>query len=216
MKQLQYYYFINNERIGPLSIENLKPNQIDEDTLVWVQGMQNWQKARDVSDFDDYLIMSKISSEIPQIPPLPTHRIEVHQQPKMQQTLANNDIYDAIENGLCPITGKHRLETIITIRKWRYYFFFISMHKIEVPVSFEGKKIHQQQLGTVWEIIDRIGSFFMHIPFFGGFIVLMIFVYGFTICIPLWIILDLFFERKRFGLGKIRINSNNDLYLVQS
>jgi hypothetical protein len=46
-------YYINNgnENGGPFNLEELKNQQIKENTLVWYQGMDEWKHASDLEDF---------------------------------------------------------------------------------------------------------------------------------------------------------------------
>ena len=44
----EYYYFTNGEQRGPLSIDQLKMAGIKPDTLVWTEGMDDWEAAKDV------------------------------------------------------------------------------------------------------------------------------------------------------------------------
>ena len=52
----QWYYARENQRHGPVSAETIRhllaAQAITRDSLVWRQGMQDWARLRDVTDFD--------------------------------------------------------------------------------------------------------------------------------------------------------------------
>jgi membrane protease subunit (stomatin/prohibitin family) len=62
---VQYYVAINNQQTGPYSLaqiqESINRAEITKDTLIWTQGMSNWQKAGEV--------LSSFFNQTP--PPLP-------------------------------------------------------------------------------------------------------------------------------------------------
>ena len=62
---MKLYYFINKERMrqGPLPLEDLTPNDISPDTLVWCKGMEKWLKAKDVDDFKSLLLTDAIDNK---------------------------------------------------------------------------------------------------------------------------------------------------------
>ena len=51
----EYYYFTNGEQRGPLSIDQLKMAGIKPDTLVWTEGMDDWELAEDVGELKSIL-----------------------------------------------------------------------------------------------------------------------------------------------------------------
>lgn len=61
MKEI--YYENSGQQTGPIRIEDLKPLQINGETLVWYEGLLEWTKAKNISDLNDYL------KKLP--PPLP-------------------------------------------------------------------------------------------------------------------------------------------------
>jgi hypothetical protein len=58
----QYYIYVGNEQSGPFTIDILKDKQIKSDTLIWHEGLLDWQKA---SEIDDLKIL--LSSATPPI-----------------------------------------------------------------------------------------------------------------------------------------------------
>lgn len=80
---MKFYYYVDKEgeRQGPLPLEDLTSYDISPDTLVWCKGMENWQKAKNVHDFDG--ITHSQEQEVP--------------EPVMQAMNSedNDDIYDS-------------------------------------------------------------------------------------------------------------------------
>ena len=48
----EYYYFVNDEQRGPLSIDKLKLAGIKPDTLIWAEGMIDWAPAEEVEGLE--------------------------------------------------------------------------------------------------------------------------------------------------------------------
>lgn len=53
---MKLYYFVDKEgvRQGPLPLEDLQSYEITPNTKVWSKGMKNWQKAKDIPDFQHF------------------------------------------------------------------------------------------------------------------------------------------------------------------
>lgn len=47
---MNYYYAKNEEKIGPLSLDELKKIELKKDTLVWHEGLDDWVKAEEVKE----------------------------------------------------------------------------------------------------------------------------------------------------------------------
>lgn len=43
---MNYYFAKNEEKIGPLSLDELKKVYLKKDTLFWHEGLDDWFKAR--------------------------------------------------------------------------------------------------------------------------------------------------------------------------
>ncbi len=57
MHNMNYYYYEKDgEQLGPFSIEELKLNRINKNTLVWTEGMDEWAKAKTLIELKDILI----------------------------------------------------------------------------------------------------------------------------------------------------------------
>ena len=70
------FYFINdrNESEGGFTIEQLQSMGIKPNTLVWCEGLENWQKAADVELLKP--LFAKMPPPVPQLPP-PVIKISV-------------------------------------------------------------------------------------------------------------------------------------------
>lgn len=53
----QFYIFFDNNQIGPLSIDDLKNRKITQETLVWSEGMANWQKAVEIDEIQHLFVV---------------------------------------------------------------------------------------------------------------------------------------------------------------
>lgn len=49
---IKYYYSLDGQQLGPVTIEELKTIGITKDTLVWKNGMDDWKAARLVEELD--------------------------------------------------------------------------------------------------------------------------------------------------------------------
>lgn len=66
----EYYYLKGKEQKGPFSIENLSDKSLTSETLVWTDGMDNWEKIKEIDELN-HLIKTK---SVP--PPPPSDLIE--------------------------------------------------------------------------------------------------------------------------------------------
>lgn len=51
----KYFYSDGKEKHGPLSLEELKHEDISKDTLVWFEGLDDWRPAQDLDDLKPIL-----------------------------------------------------------------------------------------------------------------------------------------------------------------
>ena len=66
---MEIYYEKSGQKVGPVKITDLKPNSLNQGTLVWHKELDNWIKAEELPELDDYF------KSIP--PPLPTEKKQV-------------------------------------------------------------------------------------------------------------------------------------------
>lgn len=50
----KYFYLKNGQQIGPFSYDELWQQKISADTMVWCEGMQNWQRAASIQEFGNW------------------------------------------------------------------------------------------------------------------------------------------------------------------
>lgn len=60
----KYLIIINGKRKGPFSKDEVLKEEIDSDTLIWFEGIVEWQKIKDTSDFIDTTIPPAIQPKI--------------------------------------------------------------------------------------------------------------------------------------------------------
>lgn len=66
----EYYYLDgNNERKGPVALENLASHGVTKETMVWKQGMENWQAAGMVPEVIAALSASGAAAPVPPVTP---------------------------------------------------------------------------------------------------------------------------------------------------
>ncbi|MEL1243315.1 GYF domain-containing protein [Flavobacterium sp. DGU11] len=72
----QYYIHIENEQIGPLNFDELKAKNIKRDTMVWYEGLADWQKAGDVEELQSLFkaVPPPINKTVP-TPPILNNQI---------------------------------------------------------------------------------------------------------------------------------------------
>jgi len=58
-----YFYWVNNKKIGPFTIDELKKEKIFKDYLIWTNGEEEWKPANLFPELDDIVI-----SEPPPLP----------------------------------------------------------------------------------------------------------------------------------------------------
>lgn len=60
---MKYFYINKKEKIGPLSLHELKEASLERNTLVWREGLDNWKKAEEFEELDE--IFNSIPPEVP-------------------------------------------------------------------------------------------------------------------------------------------------------
>ena len=50
-----YYYLENSLKMGPFSFEELKEKEIEEETLIWYKGLEDWIPAKNVEELESIL-----------------------------------------------------------------------------------------------------------------------------------------------------------------
>lgn len=63
---MKYWVIINNEKLGPLTAEELGQMEICSDTPVWRPGMADWQRAADLPELE--ALLTRRSTPPPPVP----------------------------------------------------------------------------------------------------------------------------------------------------
>ena len=71
---MEYYIVLEDKRVGPFSVEELKKKNITRKTLVWREGMTDWAELKDVEE------LAELAGSIP--PPMQNET----EEPKKAQT----------------------------------------------------------------------------------------------------------------------------------
>lgn len=51
----QYYYFNSDEKLGPFSFDELKDENINPQTMIWFEGLEDWTHASEIEDIKPIL-----------------------------------------------------------------------------------------------------------------------------------------------------------------
>jgi uncharacterized membrane protein YhaH (DUF805 family) len=66
----EYYYSDGKERFGPLNIDSLKEKGISKTTLVWHDGLPDWQPAKEVNELSSWFEADPIESVVSEKEPI--------------------------------------------------------------------------------------------------------------------------------------------------
>jgi len=50
----KYFYHDGQDQVGPFELEELKQKQINRDTLIWFEGIEDWTKASKLPELEDF------------------------------------------------------------------------------------------------------------------------------------------------------------------
>lgn len=80
----KYYLAKNGEKLGPFSIRELQNIDIDKESLIWYNGIENWVKIQEIEE------LSQVFNQIP--PPIPKSKndLSVNIVPPIDITLVKN------------------------------------------------------------------------------------------------------------------------------
>ncbi len=67
----QYYIFVDDEQLGPLSLDEISSKKISKETKVWFEGLDDWKNAGEIEELSKFLISTPppINSFTSQISP---------------------------------------------------------------------------------------------------------------------------------------------------
>ena len=69
---MEYYYLTDGRKEGPFSLEELKNQNIQKDTLVWHEGLKTWTEAKKVDLLKSIFIITP-----PPVPPPPLPKKQI-------------------------------------------------------------------------------------------------------------------------------------------
>ncbi len=100
----EYYYLDGKTQNGPFAIEQLLDKKLTNETLIWVEGMDNWQKLKDIPE----LIQIIRPKAVPPPPPNDTNKkiskTEVSGQLKVTTEKIPNPTLEAIKPNKTTLT----------------------------------------------------------------------------------------------------------------
>jgi hypothetical protein len=85
----KYFYSDGKEKHGPFSSEELRTENINKETLIWFEGLEDWVPAKDIKEIEEILQL------IP--PPIPTNAIENNSENKEARKIIEESAID-LEN----------------------------------------------------------------------------------------------------------------------
>ena len=104
-----YYYSLDENKIGPISLEQIRNLSISENTLVWKEGLTDWVKAKELPELIDY-----VSKEPP---PLPSERQAIEKKVRSKN----------IESSL--------QDSLLSKRLWRNYLIVTTVLFIMITIG---------------------------------------------------------------------------------
>jgi hypothetical protein len=60
----QYFIFVDNKQLGPLTFEELAAKRISKETKVWFEGLDQWRNAEEIAELKNIIVATPL-------PPLP-------------------------------------------------------------------------------------------------------------------------------------------------
>jgi len=128
---MKEYFFLNEkEQNGPFSIEQLSQKDLTNETLIWTEGMENWQKLKDIQE----LVLLLKPKSVP--PPLPIEgskqnfRTEISGHLKVTTKNTSNPTLEAILNTIKP--SKRALTWFIVWCGFHLFALLMSYSQIEI------------------------------------------------------------------------------------
>ena len=97
---MKYFYLKDDEKIGPLSIDDLSDSDVNKDTLVWFEGLEDWTSMSEIEELKSVLEMKP--PPIPIVPPpVPEVKLNLKSTEKLKASEANlKAIIYLDENGI--------------------------------------------------------------------------------------------------------------------
>lgn len=126
-----YYYLIGKDQNGPFTIEQLAEKVLTNETLIWTEGMQNWQKLNDIPEL--FQIIKPKS--VPPPPPSDTNE-------KISKTEVSGHLKVTTEKTLNPALEaiKSNQKTLTWIIIWCSFHLFALLMSYSQIVFFNSGK----------------------------------------------------------------------------
>lgn len=136
----KFYILVDEIQQGPFSIEELKKKNLNKNTLVWFDDLENWEEARNIKELEKVLMKNP--------PPIPTNAekpIKVQAEiTKKKERLINTSNEVAIAKETKSVFKQIRYGLIIGIISFPIFYFGIYQaskydnYDIDKNVSFDG------------------------------------------------------------------------------
>ncbi len=155
----EYYVFLDNENKGPLPYEELIKLNISKDTLIWYDGLEEWQKASNIEDFKE------LFKKAP--PPLPNNFVsEIKKNTPPAIPIIKNEEKEYIKKNTEPEQKKNYLIYIIAIVLIfligiAYFQHIKQQEKIEIQQNSENNyqeeqlRLQEQKIAEQQRILDE-------------------------------------------------------------
>lgn len=96
MENLEYYYAKGGEKVGPITLEELKNLELNNDTLIWYEGLSDWAEIQNIPEIFKTLQTKKSP------PPLPkkeekVSKTEVSGELKVKTEKKPNETFEKIK-----------------------------------------------------------------------------------------------------------------------
>ena len=136
---MNYYILVNGQQTGPFSIEQLSVTGIEPDTMVWTEGMSEWQPAWQIAALAT--IMKPSIGAAPQPQPAPQPRPDYNMQ------AVNNAVPQADNDPYAPLQPKKKKRTGL----WVFLFivFLLFAAGITLKLTNPSKEKHMEKLEAV-------------------------------------------------------------------
>ena len=139
---MNYYILVNGQQTGPFSIEQLGVTGIEPDTMVWTEGMSEWQPAWQVAALATIMKPGNTAAAPPPQPAAP-------QQPQYNNTVAPADNTAATigNDPYAPLQPKKKKKTWLWILL--AFIVLLAAAAITLKLTNPDKKAHMEKLESV-------------------------------------------------------------------
>lgn len=122
----EYHFLLGREQYGPFTIEELSTKELTNETLIWTDGMENWQKLKDIPE----LVQMLKPKSVPPPPPPETDekmsKTEVSGQLKITTEKVPNAAIEAIK------PNKKTLTWLVVWSAFNLFALLMSYSQIEI------------------------------------------------------------------------------------